>query len=151
MRGISKNTRKYSEAPLPGLRVTSQRRLLLELITQAQGHLDADELYRRAKEVEPGISLSTVYRNLRLFKKMRLVEERHLTQEHHHYEAKAGTEHHHLVCLGCGRVIEFESRLIGLMKSQVGKKEGFEITGTEVQLIGYCPQCLRNRTGSSEE
>jgi len=62
---------------LKGQRVTSQRRLLLDLIRQSEGHLDADELYRLAKEREPRISLSTVYRTLRLFKELGLVEERH--------------------------------------------------------------------------
>ncbi|MCK4722357.1 MAG: transcriptional repressor, partial [Dehalococcoidia bacterium] len=93
---------------LKGQRITSQRRLLLDLLRQSEGHLDADELYRRAKEQEPRLSLSTVYRSLRLFKELGLIEERHFIEEHHHYEARSETEHHHVVCRGCGKVIEFE-------------------------------------------
>jgi Fur family ferric uptake transcriptional regulator len=124
-----------------GERVTWQRRLLLDLISQAGGHLDADELFRRAKEREPRISLSTVYRNLRLFKKLGLVDERHLSENHHHYEIKSPTEHYHLVCLGCGRVIEFESPLLQQIKNQIRRENQFEVTGAEISLQGYCPRC----------
>jgi Fur family ferric uptake transcriptional regulator len=126
-----------------GERVTWQRRLLLELISQAGGHLDADELFRRAKEREPRISLSTVYRNLRLFKKLGLVEERHLSENHHHYEVKSSTEHYHLVCLGCGQVIEFESPLLERIKNQIRKENQFEVTGAEIRLQGYCSMCRK--------
>jgi Fur family ferric uptake transcriptional regulator len=126
-----------------GKRVTWQRRLLLDLISQAGGHLDADELFRRAKEREPRISLSTVYRNLRLFKKLGLVDERHLSENHHHYEIKSPTEHYHLVCLGCGRVIEFESPLLQRMKNQIRRENQFEVTNAEIRLQGYCSRCQR--------
>ncbi len=124
-------------------RATSQRRLLLDLIQQAGGHLDADELYHRAREREPKLSLSTVYRTLRLFKNLGLVEERHFIEEHHHYEAKGSAEHYHLICLGCGEVVEFESPLTDQMRRDIGQKNGFEITGVEVNLEGYCIRCRK--------
>jgi Fe2+ or Zn2+ uptake regulation protein len=126
---------------LQGKRSTSQRKLLLKLIRQAGGHLDADDLYRRARDREPGISLSTVYRNLKLFKELGIVEERHFAEEHHHYEAKAPVEHHHVVCLGCGAVVEFVNPLAERMKRQVGKDNGFDITGAEIRMEGYCADC----------
>jgi Fe2+ or Zn2+ uptake regulation protein len=129
-----------------GKRTTSQRKLLLELILKAGGHLDADELHRRAREHEPAISLSTVYRNLKLFKKLNLVEERHFAEEHHHYEAKATSKHHHLICMGCGEVIEFESPLAEQMKKQIEMKNKFIITDTEVRMKGYCARCRHNIT-----
>lgn len=128
---------------LVGKRVTGQRVLLLDLISQAEGHLGADELYYRAREKGASISLSTVYRNLSLFKKLGLIDERHFAEEHHHYEAKGSAEHHHLACLGCGQVIEFQSPLTRSMKRAVGREMGFEITGTEVNMVGYCPRCRR--------
>ena len=128
-----------------GLRVTSQRALVLEVIRKGKGHLDADEIYRRAREKEPRLSLSTVYRNLQTLKKLGLVEEVHFDEEHHHYEAKPSTEHHHLVCLGCGRIIEFEYPLARLVKRNVVKARDFDITGSEVRMTGYCPQCRQER------
>ena len=130
---------------LAGRRVTNQRMLLLDLISQAEGHLSADELYRQAREKGANISLSTVYRNLRLFKKLNLVDEQHLAQEHHHYEVKGPTEHQHLICLGCGQVIEFQSRFIQSMKGAIGREMGFEITGAEVHVMGYCSRCQQGK------
>src|SRR4030042_1559344 len=89
-------------------RVTAQRALLLELLRRSGGHVDADELYLRARKKNPRISLSTVYRNLQLFKKLGLVDERHFDEEHHHYEVKSGEEHQHLLCINCGKVVEFD-------------------------------------------
>lgn len=122
-------------------RNTNQRKLLLELINGAKGHLDADELYRLAREKGSKISLSTVYRNLRIFKESGLVEERHFAEDHLHYEAKPRVEHHHLVCLNCGNVIEFTSPLTERMKSQVEDAEKFTITNLEVKGEGYCKKC----------
>lgn len=130
---------------LKGQRITHQRKLLLDLLRQSEGHLDADQLYRLAKEREPRLSLSTVYRTLRLFKELGLVEERHFIEEHHHYEAKGQAEHHHLVCLGCGMVVEFEHPLTDRMKERVSKQSGFEILGAEVYMEGYCERCRRRR------
>lgn len=130
---------------LSGQRVTSQRRLLLDLLHRSEGHLDADELYRLAKEREPRLSLSTVYRSLRLFKELGLVEERHFAEEHHHYEAKGDWEHHHLVCLGCGRVVEFEFPQARQVMEDMGKETGFDIISAELYLEGYCESCRRER------
>ena len=128
-----------------GVRVTNQRALILEVIRQGQGHLDADELYRRAREKQPRLSLSTVYRTLQTFKKLGLVEERHFDESHHRYEVKPSTEHHHLVCLGCGRVIEFYNPLSRYIKRNVAEAKDFEIVDIELRMTGYCPECRQNR------
>jgi len=128
-----------------GLRVTNQRAILLEIIRQGEGHLDAYELYRRAHERQPRLSLSTVYRALQKFKKLGLVEEVHFDEAHHHYEAKQSSEHHHLVCLGCGRVIEFHYPLARQVKQNVPDAEDFDIVNTEVRVTGYCSRCRQER------
>ena len=126
---------------LLGQRMTSQRRLLLDIISDAGGHLDADELYRRAKERGARISLSTVYRNLQIFKKLSLVEELHFDENHHHYEVKPSAEHHHLVCLGCGKVVEFHNPISRYIKRNVTEAKDFEIIDTELRMTGYCSKC----------
>lgn len=130
---------------LPGLRITSQRALILEIIRRGQGHLDADEVYRRARQKQPRLSLSTVYRTLQTLKRLGLVDEVHFDEDHHHYEVKPATEHHHLVCLGCGRVIEFQYPLARLVKKNVPEARDFEIVGSEVRITGYCLDCRRNK------
>lgn len=128
---------------LTGARMTSQRALILEIIRQ--GHLDADEIYRRAREKQPHLNLSTVYRTLRTLKGLGLVEELHFDEAHHHYEMKSGTEHHHLVCLGCGKVVEFACLLSPKMKRNIGREKGFEVTGAEVVMTGYCSKCRQRK------
>ena len=140
--GNKPTRRKKTRAlKVAGLRATSQRNLILEIIRQGKGHLDADEIYRRARLKEPRLSLSTVYRNLLKFKEQGLVDELHFDEGHHHYEAKASTEHHHLKCLGCGRVIEFDYHLADHITANVAQAKGFTITEAEVSLSGYCARC----------
>jgi Fe2+ or Zn2+ uptake regulation protein len=123
--------------------MTNQRASILEIIRQ--GHLDADEVYRRARDKQPRLSLSTVYRTLRRLKELGLVDELHFDEAHHHYEVKPPAEHHHLVCLGCGKIVEFESKLSQRIKQGIARKQGFEVTGVEVHMTGYCSKCRQRR------
>lgn len=122
-------------------RVTAQRTMLLELLRQSGGHVDADELYRRARKKNSRISLSTVYRNLQLFKKLGLIEEHHFDEEHHHYEVRSGTEHQHLLCISCGKVVEFACPVSWKLREDIGKQYDFDITGVEVRMTGLCSSC----------
>ena len=128
-----------------GMRVTHQRALIMEIIRKGRGHLDADEIYRRAREKETRLSLSTVYRTLQMLKKLGLVEELHFDEGHHHYEVKPSAEHHHLVCLGCGRVIEFYYPLSRYLRKRVPEAKDFDITETEIRMTGYCAKCRRSQ------
>ena len=125
-----------------GMRATSQRALIMEIIRHA--HLDADEIYRQARIRQPRLSLSTVYRTLRMLKELGLVEELHFDEAHHHYEVKPSSEHHHLVCLGCGKVVEFKCPLSPKMKEDIARENGFEVTGVEIRMTGYCSKCRQN-------
>ena len=148
---ISKKPQSASEAATrtalvaAGARGTSQRALILEIIRQREEHLDADEIYRHARAVQPRLSMSTVYRTLQTLKKLGLVDEVHIDDTHHHYEAKQAAEHHHLVCLGCGRVIEFNYPLARQIKKVVPDARGFEFVSTELRAMGYCSQCRQKR------
>ncbi|MBI4285844.1 MAG: transcriptional repressor [Chloroflexi bacterium] len=141
-KALSDNRRTLNRT---GMRATNQRALVLEIIRQGEGHLDADEVYRRARKKQPQLSLSTVYRALRLFKKKGLIEETHFDEDHHHYEAKPVAEHHHLVCLKCGKIVEFRYPLSRYVKKNVPEARDFLITNTEVRMTGYCPQCQNQK------
>jgi len=117
----------------------------MDIIRRGQGHLDADEIFRRAREKEPRLSLSTVYRTLQMMKELDLIDELHFGENHHHYEVKPTREHYHLVCLGCGRVIEFSYPLSSYLKKEVPEAKGFEIEETEIRVAGYCARCQRAR------
>lgn len=136
MRNIRNQRSEIVSYPL-----TAQRRLLLQLIRNTGGHIDAKELYRRASSTDESISLATVYRSLRLFQELGLVEERRLGQSSHHYEIRHPAEHQHFVCRDCGKVIEFQNPLIDQLVGTVQTEHGFSVTKTEFYLEGYCHEC----------
>ena len=120
---------------------TTQRRLILELLREADGHMDAKELYRRASAKDKSISPATVYRSLNLFRELGLIDEIRLGNVRCCYEIKQSTDHQHLVCQGCGKVIEFESPLVKKLTDTIRKKYGFKATKIELYLEGYCQKC----------
>ena len=130
--------------------VTAQRELIWDILQETVMHIDAKELYRRAVERDPRISVSTVYRSLRLFKEMGLIDERQLGQVRCYYEVKRQDEHHHLVCQGCGRVIEFESLLIQRLMMEVQRKNRFQVTGAKLYLEGYCEECEKEESTTAK-
>ena len=128
-----------------GRRFTHQRALIMDIIRQGRGHLDADEIFLRAREMEPRLSLSTVYRTLQMLKELDIVDELHFAENHHHYEVKPAHEHHHLVCRGCGRVIEFDYPLSRSLKREVTALKDFDIDEAEIRVAGYCKQCRQSQ------
>lgn len=138
MRNIRKKQNEMKGRPL-----TSQRKLLLNLIKRAGGHISAKELYRRASRRNESISLATVYRTLQLFKEVGLVEERRLGQVYCHYEMKDSAEHQHLVCRSCGKVIEFKSPLIRKLVEVLKQEHGFNLIKVELYMEGYCRKCAK--------
>jgi len=126
---------------MQGHPLTTQRRLLLELIRDAEGHLDAKELYRRAIARDQSIGPATVYRSLNLFKELGLVDEVRLGKVRCYYEIKQLPGHQHLVCQGCGKVIEFQNPYFQKLIKAVQREHRFNITKAELYLEGYCPEC----------
>ena len=124
-----------------GHSMTSQRRLLLELLRDAEGHIDAKELYRRASAKDDSIGQATVYRSLNLFKELGLVDEMRLGKIRCYYEIKQSLEHQHLVCQGCGKVMEFQNPHFQKLIEAVRREHGFKVTKAELYLEGYCPEC----------
>lgn len=126
-----------------GKRLTRQRSLILEIIQKKHGHLDARDIHHEAQKKLPRISLSTVYRNLRLFKSSSVVEEL-CWGNHRHYETKARREHYHIICLGCGHITEFKYPFVRELKA-IPQVQEFELHDIEINLYGYCPNCQKER------
>ena len=127
-----------------GLRMTHQRRLLIQIIQGAESHLDAVALWERARGQDPTLNKVTVYRTLAMLKKHGLVDEldlMHLRGGKHYYEAKASRDHVHLACLKCGRIQEFESSLFEKLKGQIERQRRFNIKVVRVEAGGYCENC----------
>ena len=140
--------RNLKDNPIHGHTLTAQRRLLLEVLRDADGHIDAKELYGRASMRDESISPATIYRSLNLFKQLGLVAERRLGKVRCCYEIKHSPKHQHLVCYGCGRVVEFDNHLVEKLIEAVRREHGFHLTKAELYLEGYCPECEeKEKTG----
>ncbi len=127
-----------------GLRATSQRRTIVEVIAEHDGHLTAEEVYLEAKRLNPRVSLATVYRTLAVLKDAGLVEQRFLTAEHDrsHFELAGAPSHFHFRCLGCGKIIEFESReILKALGRELTAKHDVQVTQTCMCVEGYCDSC----------
>ncbi len=127
-----------------GVRITPQRRALIEVIQGASRHLDAAGLLALARAREPGIDRATVYRTIELLKRFRLVDEldlMHLEGEKHYYEVKTKQEHLHLACLHCGCIVEYSSELFEGLKMEIAKQTGFSIRVTRLEVGGLCALC----------
>jgi Fur family ferric uptake transcriptional regulator len=122
-------------------RITPQRRLILDILVETEGHLDAHDIYDQARRQDTRLSLSTVYRTLAVLKETGVVRELYLDRDHHHYELDDKDEHSHLVCLSCGRIVEVDSAPFAEAALTVGESYGFEIASAQVELAGYCARC----------
>ena len=127
-----------------GLRMTHQRRLLAELLESAADHLNAEEVYLRARQRDPEIHRATVYRTLNTLKKLGLVDEldlMHVNGDRHYYEVRPRTLHIHLVCMRCGNVQEPGGRFWDDLKSRVHKETGFRPESVRIEMGGRCTEC----------
>jgi len=127
-----------------GVRLTAQRRALVEVIQEATEHLDAGALLELARKREPKIDRATVYRTIELLKKLRLIDEldlMHIEGEKHYYEVKTKRDHIHLACFQCGRIEEFSSPLFERLKTEISKEAGFAIRVTRLEVGGTCRAC----------
>jgi Fur family ferric uptake transcriptional regulator len=137
--------------PFQEYNLTTKRRLLLEVLHEAQGPIDAKELYRRSNDRNQSISLATVYRSLNLFKQLGLIDERKLTKAYCSYEIKKSLEHMHLVCKCCGKVIEFENRLVRKLVGIIMREQSFKVKEVDLAIKGYCAKCLSKMTWEFDE
>jgi Fur family transcriptional regulator, ferric uptake regulator len=139
--------RLQAELMSRGLRMTRQRRTILGVVEVAKQHLDAAQILRRARKIDPHIDRVTVYRTLSLLKRHGLVDELdllHLEGEKHYYERRPQRDHLHMACVRCGKILEFESDLFERLKGQIQRDCQFHILVTRVEIGGYCAQCRSN-------
>jgi Fur family ferric uptake transcriptional regulator len=127
-----------------GIRLTRQRKILLELIDQSGRHLDAESLYQLARKKDPKLNRVTVYRTLKMLKQSGLVDEldlMHLGGDQHYYETRLKQEHAHVICLRCGRVEEFFGEPLQRLRRQIESHFGFNILIARTEVGGYCAHC----------
>ena len=124
------------------LKHTKQRDLILDAFLRTQGHVTSEELYQLVREENPSIGYTTVYRTMKLLAEAGLAQERHFDDGVTRYEMETNEHHDHLVCLGCGRIIEFECEEIETAQADIAKQHGFELLRHRHELYGHCADCV---------
>ena len=117
-----------------GMRMTEQRRTIARVLAQADDHPDVEELYRRASKVDERISISTVYRTMKLFEDSGIIERHDFREGRARYEQIPESHHDHLINLRTGDVVEFRSEEIERLQAEVARKLGYKLVDHRLEL-----------------
>ena len=127
-----------------GLRSTRQRDLIVDAFFRAGRHVNAEELHRSVRKKDGSIGVATVYRTLRLLTESGVAASRNFGDGQSVYEI-ADEHHDHLICTGCGTIIEFENEAIEQLQLEVADRHGFTITHHKLELYGLCGSCAKEK------
>ena len=129
-----------------GRRLTPQRRKVLELFTRIGSgiHLSAEEVHGQLLKSRARVSLATIYRTLRLLVEMGFLNELELSEGGHRFEllSDESPDHHHLICIRCGRTEEFESKQVVQAGRIASEKLGFKLIESTLNVRAICPRCF---------
>ncbi len=130
-----------------GLRMTRQRLVIAEIFFRNEGHPNIDELYDIVKRDDPSIGQATVYRTLKLLVDSGLANQSNFGDGTTRYESAGGEHHDHIICVDCGRIVEFRNDTIEHLQKQIAEDNGFDIVDHEMVIYGRCgdPRCKRPR------
>ena len=117
-----------------GMRMTEQRRTIARVLAQSDDHPDVEELYRRCSKVDERISMSTVYRTVRLFEDAGIIERHDFREGRSRYETSTEGHHDHLINLRTGEVIEFQSEEIERLQAEVARRLGYKLMDHRLEL-----------------
>ena len=119
-----------------GMRMTDQRRVIARVLSMAFDHPDVEELYRRAHEEDPHISIATVYRTVRLFEDAGIIARHDFRDGRSRYEEAPDVHHDHLIDMKTGKVIEFVDPEIEALQQQIARRLGFRLVDHRLELYG---------------
>ncbi|MBI4826680.1 MAG: transcriptional repressor [Thermodesulfovibrionia bacterium] len=127
-----------------GLKSTRQRDVITAEFLKTDGHVTAEELYRKIIKKHKNIGFTTVYRTLKLLAKSGLAAEQVFADNLTRYESLSGEEHHdHLICLTCGSITEFQDTRLENMQIKIADDLGFQILNHKMEFYGYCSNCRK--------
>lgn len=131
------------------LPVTEQREQVAEVILGSHGHLSADDIERELKERGAHVGKATVYRTLDLLAESGMITARDFGEGFRRFEPARGRQHHeHLICVGCGKVIEFTNERLERMKALIAEEYGFRHHHHRLEIFGTCPECQQQGGGA---
>ncbi len=119
-----------------GLRITEQRRVIARVLGEAEDHPDVEALHTRSSAIDPGISIATVYRTVRLFEEAGILERHDFGDGRARYEAAPEAHHDHLIDVETGNVIEFVDPELEALQKQIAEKLGFRLVDHRMELYG---------------
>jgi Fur family ferric uptake transcriptional regulator len=119
-----------------GMRMTDQRRVIAKIIEESEDHPDVEELHRRSVHVDAKISISTVYRTVRLFEDAGIIARHDFRDGRSRYETVPEEHHDHLIDLKTGTVIEFRSAEIEALQERIAREHGFRLVDHRLELYG---------------
>ncbi len=119
-----------------GMRMTEQRRIIARVLSDSIDHPDVEDVYRRVSRIDTGISISTVYRTVKLFEDAGILERHDFRDGRSRYEQVADDHHDHLIDLRSGNVIEFSNKDIEKLQAVVARELGFRLVDHRLELYG---------------
>tara|TARA_B100000378_G_scaffold14702_4_gene11977 strand:- start:2579 stop:2998 length:420 start_codon:yes stop_codon:yes gene_type:complete len=119
-----------------GLRITEQRRVIAKVLSESTDHPDVEKLHERASAVDPGISIATVYRTVRLFEEAGILDRHDFGDGRARYEASPEAHHDHLIDVETGKVVEFVDPELEALQRQIAEKLGFRLVDHRMELYG---------------
>lgn len=126
---------------------TTQRQVILQaFLDSKENHMSAEDVYELVRDENPEIGLATVYRSLELFTSLELLKKLDFGDGRSRYELNDHSmnhSHHHLICLGCGKVVEFSYDFLNEIKEKIKKENGFAIVDYQLKFYGYCKDCAK--------
>ena len=126
------------------MRWTPQRRLVLSVLSEAQGHVTAAELLERCRAADPQTTPSTVYRTLDVLEELGVVRHSHGADGREEFHVQPSAEHGHLFCAACGRSWDVESSEVASLTSSLRRQKGFEVDLSHLAVVGRCSDCRRD-------
>ena len=119
-----------------GLRITEQRRIIARVLSDSDDHPDVEELHKRASQLDPGISIATVYRTVRLFEEAGILDRHDFGDGRSRYEAAPEAHHDHMIDVESGKVIEFVDPELESLQRQIAARLGFRLVDHRMELFG---------------
>ncbi len=119
-----------------GLRITEQRRIIARVLSESDDHPDVEELHKRASQLDPGISIATVYRTVRLFEEAGILDRHDFGDGRSRYEAAPEAHHDHMIDVESGKVIEFVDPELESLQRQIAARLGFRLVDHRMELFG---------------
>jgi Fur family ferric uptake transcriptional regulator len=119
-----------------GMKMTGQRRVIARVLSDSDDHPDVEEVYARASNIDPKISIATVYRTVRLFEEAEILERHDFGDGRSRYEEVSDEHHDHLIDIRTREVIEFRDEEIEKLQAEIAERLGFQLVGHRLELYG---------------